>query len=184
MRKHPQDYIDYADERRIIITSTDDIGGDVRRAFVVTVPGDVVTNPQDIIKLLLEPVYGTDGYSISDTRTITECGASGAIHEVILSIVGGITEGITTHVLERVQSWMEYADRQDISLPGYDENCQISQTQDILRRQFRAHGELTVLDRQDTANELNLVIRDSSDVRWDCKLDRVTGAISISLRPR
>ena len=77
----PDEYYNHADERRVIITVSDDFFSDDSPACVYsfTVSGEAVDGHDTIPKALLEHLYGKDGYSLDERRSITECGASGAV---------------------------------------------------------------------------------------------------------
>ncbi len=174
----PDDYYNYADERRVTITVSDEFFSNHPPSCVYsfTLSGDAVDGHDTIPKALLEYLYGKDEYSLDERRLITECGASGAVQEISLAVVSGIAGGLATYAVELLKKWKG---SKDAEIPVSDDDL-IDQLTRSIKRFYQPYGELTLLEQKPDGDDLTAVIRDSSDMMFHCSINRKTGFMKIT----
>ena len=174
----PDDYYNYAVERSVLISVSDDFtsGESPTQVYAFSVSGEDVESHDTIPKALLDHLYGKDGFSIDEHRSILECGASCAIQEISLAVVSGIAGGLATYAVSLLKGWRKSS---STVLPDSEEGI-IEQLTGTIEKAYNPDGELTVLEEKPEGNEFTALIRDSHDVKFHCSVDRETGFITIS----
>ena len=172
-----EDDYNYADERRIVVSIFEEFHEQDSPLSVLEfrLDGDVVEKPDEIPRAILSHLYGKNGYSLDERRSINECGASAAVHEISLAVVSGIAGGLATYLVGLVASWRG---SQSDGNPSSEE-FQVEQFLDVIKRSYKPLGELTVLEQGEDGDDFVAVVRDSSDTRFDCRASAKSGMISI-----
>ena len=105
----PDDFLDYADFRRIIVWVADDFcrsRNDANEIYEIVIPCGVITNQETIPKTILEHLYGHDGYALDQRISIFECGASGMMQEVSVQVSATLLAGLIVYVTAQARRWL------------------------------------------------------------------------------
>ena len=167
----------YAVERQIIVEVYDDFTDRSEPAEVIAfyLDGDSFSSHDDLPLMILDHLYGLDGFSVDDRRHIYECGASNAIQEIVLAIVSGLAGGLTTHLVESLKKLKKGSSAEG----DPDESYSVEQFSRTIQKSYKPSGELLVLEQSASDTHFSAIIRDSSDCLFSCSLSFESGHISV-----
>jgi hypothetical protein len=173
----PSDHYNYADQRRVIIEVCEDFYSNDPpiRVYSFVVDEGVVENSDTIPKAILNHLQGKDGYSLEERRSITECGASGAIQEISLAIVSGIAGGLAAYSIDLIRGWK----KPNASAICYTDEELIETFSETIKRSYKPYGELNMLEQTSDTDSIKAIFRDDNSIIFNCSIDRDSGFITI-----
>lgn len=184
--KEIDDYLNYADERRVIISVRDFFGSGEKptEVYFASIPGDAVQSRDEITKVLLADLYGKDGYSLEERLSIYECGASGMLQEISVEVIGGVAAPFVIYALAKLKAWITRSKSGERAAGvRNDEEC-LEFMKTLLERHYRATGVIRASTHVATPESVSAEFRDSRGTVYMCSVDRATGITSAKTRPK
>ena len=183
----PDDFLDYADFRRIIIWAADDFcrsRSDANEIYEIVIPCGIITNQETIPKTILEHLYGRDRYAIDQRISIVECGASGMMQEVSVQVSATLLAGLIVYITGQARRWL-VSKPKDVpnETPADDVEC-LRDVQETLMRFYRPIGDLKVFGQTSSADSFEAKFRDSSGTSYTCQIERTSRMTSIKRRAK
>lgn len=176
-----ENYLSYADERRVTISVLEEFGGgeEPYEVYHASVPGDAPLGRDDITKSFLEHLYGKDGYAIDQHLSIYECGASGMLQDISVEVIGGVATPFVLYALHRLRTWISSSPH--VQEPSSIEDCLRSLT-DLIQCRYRSSGHVQLTSHEATTDLVSAVFRDERGTTYSCSIERRTGISTIKTR--
>jgi hypothetical protein len=128
-----------------------------------------------------EGLTGIDGYEITDTRRVIERGAGDSFQEIVLAVVSGSAEGVTTVastvLITKLISWLTKKYGTQVPPPSLDE--EIDWVKRIISTNFVPRGPLEAIE----ASHSRIVFKDNAGNLYEAEmLDGLPNSIQIKKR--
>ena len=145
----------------------------IQSLTLFTIPTEIDLNSEDIPKKLVDdiveinqnPTSGSiSGYELTDTRRVTEMGASAVTQEIVLSIVTGAAEGVAGVLIYKFSNWLlsKYKGRSTKETTIDEE---IDRVKRMVVKYFNPHGRLDAIE----ITELKISLTDTKGAIYEAK---------------
>jgi hypothetical protein len=178
------EYFNHAVYRDITVKVADDfcqVEENPDSVFFVSLPGDVVTDRDEIFRTLARPLYGKEGFSIEQRTSIVECGASGAGQEILIGVASGLATSLIIYLAEQTKAWL--AGREPVEDSFNDDVACLENISKLLKNFYMPVSPLTASNQSSTPEQFFVTMTDATHKRFDCSIDRRTMLVSIKRVP-
>jgi hypothetical protein len=128
---------------------------------IFVLPGDV-PDPAGKIYEAISQNRPFDNYSIDNTHSVIETGASGASQEVIFTLGEAIFSGAAEAIVGALIGWaLSELKHRGNNLPHIELDAHIDEAKRNIRRHFAVTGELHVLRAEKTGVGVHILLGDS-----------------------
>ncbi len=103
------DLFDYANAREIVVFVGDHLYNASKspiKIVTVAIPEGRVERRATIPAAIADHLAKKEGYSIKDSVSIVECGASGGMQEIVIAIGGGLATNLITFLAVQTRRWL------------------------------------------------------------------------------
>ena len=174
------DYLSSAHQRTIRVRVFDEAFDPNREAvetFEVTFDGDLIADRNELPRTAASFLMGHDHYSISDSSSIVEAGASGGTQEVLIEITGGLGATFIVYLIAQARTWLSKAPA-PADEPATDAEC-IDRLRDMIDRDYRPTAPLRLHEHSGTDDALTAKFVDGRSVHYEASMDRRTSLTQI-----